>query len=416
MEQTTEQASEEQAKAPQRPTEMTRPVSGRVIAGVAAGIAERFGLPVLLIRIGFVATAFAGGLGVALYLAGWALIRSADEADTPADRFFRGERTTSSWVGIALIIVAGLIILGNFTFFSGEVLLAIALLSVGVLLYTGHIPAPAGQEPDPTSPPADEPAEGGHEPKEGVQRMSSTQIIDDVSTTETLAGDSPAGGHTPPPSMPTPTPTPPELPPVRPREKSILGRLTIGVMLLGMGVLAILDNIDGIPIDADPRHYMALAVTILGLGLLVGSVVGRARWLIIVGAFLVPTLLFSPAFEYDWESDNFDVFVTPAEFDEIAPSYTVDAGNLVIDLTELDWDGELVELDASVDVGNLEVRVPEGVALDGAASVDVGRVGGPNGESWGFGEPSITFDEPGDLGMVVLDLEVNVGNINVFTR
>ncbi len=178
MEQTTEQASEEQAKAPQRPTEMTRPVSGRVIAGVAAGIAERFGLPVLLIRIGFVATAFAGGLGVALYLAGWALIRSADEADTPAERFFRGERTTSSWVGIALIIVAGLIILGNFTFFSGEVLLAIALLSVGVLLYTGHIPAPAGQEPDPTSPPADEPADGGHEPKEGVQRMSSTQIID----------------------------------------------------------------------------------------------------------------------------------------------------------------------------------------------------------------------------------------------
>ncbi len=161
---------------------------------------------------------------------------------------------------------------------------------------------------------------------------------------------------------------------------------------------------------------MALAVTILGLGLLVGSVVGRARWLIIVGAFLVPTLLFSPAFEYDWESDNFDVFVTPTEFDEIAPSYTIDAGNLVIDLTELDWDGELVELDASVDVGNLEVRVPDGVALDGAASVDVGRVGGPNGESWGFGEPSITFDEPGDLGMVVLDLEVNVGNINVFTR
>jgi hypothetical protein len=161
---------------------------------------------------------------------------------------------------------------------------------------------------------------------------------------------------------------------------------------------------------------MALAVTILGLGLLVGSFLGRARWLILVGVILVPTMLFSPVFEYDWESENFDVFVTPASFDEIAPSYTIDAGNLVIDLTDLDWDGQVVELDASVDVGNLEVRVPDGVALDGTASVDVGRVSGPSGESWGFGEPSITFDEPGDQGTVILDLEVNVGNINVFNR
>ena len=168
MEQT-EQVSEEQTQAPPPPPqELVRPVSGRLIAGVAEGLSNRLGIADWIVRAAFVVTAFVGGLGVALYLAGWALIRSEDEPDTPAERFFSGQRSTAGWVGVGLMLIAALILLGTFTFFSGEVIFAIALLSVGLLLYTGTI-APAGR-----AAPEDGDllaAEGDLEPKEGVQRM-----------------------------------------------------------------------------------------------------------------------------------------------------------------------------------------------------------------------------------------------------
>jgi phage shock protein C len=47
---------------------------GRMLAGVAAGMADYFGVDPTLVRIGFVALALLGGLAVPLYLAGWLVI------------------------------------------------------------------------------------------------------------------------------------------------------------------------------------------------------------------------------------------------------------------------------------------------------------------------------------------------------
>lgn len=232
---------------------------------------------------------------------------------------------------------------------------------------------------------------------------------------ETKAGsasdDSTGGGGVPP----TPGPTPPILPPSasKPRERSMLGQLTIGAMLIGLGVLALLDNIPGVAIEADPRHYLALAVVILGLGLVIGGFAGRARWLIIIGAILVPTLMFSPVFEYDWSSDTFDQVVSPSSFADLEPSYSLDVGNLVIDLRNLPWDGETIELSANVDAGNLEIRFPDDIAVVGEASVDVGRVSADGRQSAGLGDPSLELDIPGSSGTVLLDARVDVGNIDI---
>jgi phage shock protein PspC (stress-responsive transcriptional regulator) len=51
-----------------------RGADGRMIAGVASGVAEYFDVDPTIVRIGFVALAFLGGLAVPLYLAGWLLI------------------------------------------------------------------------------------------------------------------------------------------------------------------------------------------------------------------------------------------------------------------------------------------------------------------------------------------------------
>jgi len=392
--------------APEAPVitrELVRPREGRIVAGVAQGLANRYDLPVLLIRVIFVLLTLAGGLGVALYAAGWFLIRSDDEATTPAERIFSSASTSRSWIGIGLVFLAILILLDNFTFLSTGIVWSVGLLVVGVLLYTGDLPRLVrNQESD---------------EQKGVQQMTSIETpVAETVANETAAPVAPSGpGDAGDAVPPTPTPTPPILPPPppKPKETSYLGRITIGLVLVSLGVLAILDNIPGIPIEPQPRHYIALATVVVGLGLIVGGFIGRARWLILIGALLVPTLLFSPVFEYEWNTDEFDRTVSPDTFTELEDSYALEVGNLVIDLTDLPWDGETVDLEASVDAGNIEIWIPPGVGLEGEASVDVGHVGAFGRESSGLGGPTLEFDTPGPAGTVVLDATVDLGNIDI---
>jgi phage shock protein C len=51
-----------------------RPTQGRMIAGVAAALAEYFDVDVTIVRIGIAVLTVFGGAGIALYIAGWLLI------------------------------------------------------------------------------------------------------------------------------------------------------------------------------------------------------------------------------------------------------------------------------------------------------------------------------------------------------
>lgn len=55
---------------------LVRPRQGKFIAGVCAAIADRFGLPKLLVRIGFVIFGLVG-VGEIVYIALWILIPKA---------------------------------------------------------------------------------------------------------------------------------------------------------------------------------------------------------------------------------------------------------------------------------------------------------------------------------------------------
>ncbi len=59
--------------SPERPT-LRRPYQGRMLAGVAAGVARYFGVDEVIVRIAFVVLTVVGGAGIPLYLAGLLLI------------------------------------------------------------------------------------------------------------------------------------------------------------------------------------------------------------------------------------------------------------------------------------------------------------------------------------------------------
>jgi phage shock protein PspC (stress-responsive transcriptional regulator) len=378
--------------------ELTRPLDDRILGGVAAGLSTRLDLPVWLIRALFIIFSFGGGLGLAVYAALWAFIRSEDETDTIAERFFSRTTGTGSWIGIALIFIAILVLLDNIAFLSGGVIWAVGLLAIGLLLYSGELPRLFNES---------------DKSKEGVQQMTTTTRMDNDRADTVEHVDGGAGPATPPPQSPTPAPTPPILPPpASPRLRSILGRVTFGVMAIALGLLALLDNTTTL-IDPSPRHYIGLAITVLGLGLLVGAFVGRARWLILVGVLGLPFLFGSPALEYDFQDwDSATVHQTPTSFDELQGRYEHSFGEMVIDLSALPWEGEAVDIDIDMSIGELVILVPEDVAVTGLAEVGIGHVEFDSDQSSGL-SPELTLNSSGSRGSINLDASMAIGEIDI---
>lgn len=53
---------------------LTRPSRGRIIAGVCAGIAQRFGISPFLVRLAFVLSLLLPGPQILIYLAMWIIV------------------------------------------------------------------------------------------------------------------------------------------------------------------------------------------------------------------------------------------------------------------------------------------------------------------------------------------------------
>jgi len=76
-----------------RPQLLRRPVQDRMIAGVAAGIAQYLGADVTIVRIVLAALTFVGGAGVPIYLACWLLIPEEGSDQSIASGFFQSRQT-----------------------------------------------------------------------------------------------------------------------------------------------------------------------------------------------------------------------------------------------------------------------------------------------------------------------------------
>jgi phage shock protein PspC (stress-responsive transcriptional regulator) len=69
-------------ETPPQSQPLRRPVEGRLLVGVAAGIARYLDVDVTLVRVVFAVLTLVGGAGVPLYLAGW-LLMPEEGSDRP---------------------------------------------------------------------------------------------------------------------------------------------------------------------------------------------------------------------------------------------------------------------------------------------------------------------------------------------
>lgn len=365
------------APAHTEPRRLTRSREQRVVAGVAGGLGEYFGIDPVVFRIGFVALALLGGSGILLYLIGWLVLPEAGHRRSIGQAaVHRG--VSGPAVGVALLVVAGLILVHDaFHFGMGRLTLSLVLLGLGgALLWstrTGEVDGddePAAPPPPPPPPPA-----------------------------------------APPPAAAPGAPPPP--PPPRPRRpRSILGRATFAAVLLIAGAMGLADAAEAVDIGVE--GYLAAALIVAGLGLVVGAWWGRSRWLILLGALLALKLGFLAAFDIPLEGGFGERFVRPTSVDELRDEYHLFAGEMHLDLRGLEFPELPTDIEVTVVFGEMEVLLPDDVSVEVDAEARAGELHVLGQVDEGIG-PDVrrVSRRAGASGTVRLDLEVGAGMIEV---
>ena len=208
--------------------------------------------------------------------------------------------------------------------------------------------------------------------------------------------------------------------------------------MISLGMLGFLDGV--VPgFNPTFRHYMALLVAVVGLGLVVGAWFGRIGGLVALGIVLVPVVLVSlvsNAVEFrtsdngpvvlvslssdtaEYSTSAGDGYHRPAGVDEIPDAYRLGVGSLLVDMRQVDFTGRVVQVKAEVGIGELTVYLPQDVAADVSGRVGIGSI-----RTWDhLGSTSrqgigITSDYvwDGAHGMIILDASVGLGEIEVRT-
>ena len=355
---------------------------------MAAGLALQLGVAAGVIRAAFILLCFVGGLGVLLYVAGWLLIPCEGESESILQGLM-GVGQARRWVGVILVGVAIIILAAETSLIRGDLAFAVVLIGMGVMLFRENLSR--GERP-----PAPRKSHSREAPSDGAAKGSTA--------------------HPPPAAAPPP-----------PRERSYLGRVFVGVAAIALGVLGLLDA--AVP-GFHPHffHYMGLAMGVIGLGVVVGAWFGRPAGLVILAAVLIPVLLLSRLAEaggvnlvsmevssggkvIEFSSAG-QVLHRPGSVEDINESYELGVGGLIIDLRDVDFTGRTVTMVAEVGIGEIVVRLPEGVAADVRGEVGMGSLEVGDWDRDGIGvEADLRLE--GWEGTLALDAGVGIGEIEV---
>lgn len=421
--------------------QLRRSRDDRVVAGVLGGVARRLNVDPVLLRIVTVVLALFGGVGVVLYALGWLLIPAEDADASVAEEALGRGRTHSPelpTIALAVGLVVAIIIAAGGTFRSGvgSLLLVLAIVG-GVMLLrrrdeAGETQAAATDGIQQTYPDypgypgyphaSDEPTDGpaataaGTQPAPGQESVSVSAVPaavppgDIAASTGTGWPEGPDWGPAAPEPYYEPVPTEP---PARPR--SFLGLLTVSATALAIGVLAVMDATWAtIPVSA----YIATALAVVGLGLLIGTWFGRSRGLIWLGLALAialpPAVLVAD--DLDLTADHTRVVLTSIAEVPQEPQ-THGTGQVTYDLSGMELaDDDAIELVINQSIGQLRVIVPPEADVQLTAGANLGEVVAFDGMSGGF-QPSRSVVDLGPDGegggIIELELELGIGQIEV---
>lgn len=370
---------------------LRRSTTDRKIAGVAGGLGRYFDIDPLIFRIVLVTLAVFGGSGLLLYAIGWLLVPEDGDEESEAARLVNG-RATPRIVGGILLGVVGLVVVGNFArtgFGFGGFAALVAVVVAAYLISRGDHARPVVPPRSPTPAPPPAAASGAFGQTPGTAYA-------------TPAG--PAGPVAPPPYAGL------AQPPAPPRPRSVLGRATVSIALLTAGLLVVWNLVTSHDVPAE--ILLACCLAVVGLGLVVGAVRGRARGLILLGAVLTVATTAAAVTHSGIGAGIGNRSWAPHSVAGVHHTYRLGAGTADLDLSRVDLSGgERLDIDVRQGIGDLRITLPPDVSADVLARVRVGEIRMPSGanpdgtsvrrhyvDPRGETDPTITIDAELGLG------------------
>ena len=361
---------------------------------MAGGLGEYTGIDPVLFRVLFAVLTLFGGTGVLLYVVGWLFLPADDQPASPAEvligrgRGGSGRARDAATAAVLVLIglfLAGVLARGD----AGDVVLLLVVVGGAYFVGRNLTERREGGPPPPVPAPPPLVAYQAFEP---AYPQASTAVV----------------------APPAPAPAPEPVRPRPRRERSILGAVTVSVLLVVLGITAALDAGDAV--QPAPEDYLALTVGVLGLGLVVGAWYGRARGLIWLGLPLVLALVVIGSSGVSLEGGAGDRRYAPQRAAQIQDEYRVGVGNLRLDLTGVDFTEQLVHTKLSAGVGNVEVLLPPDVdvSIDARAGLGEVNVLGRTENGTAATRSVVDHGSSGDGSIdLVLDLDVNIGQVEV---
>ena len=366
------------------PRRLVRPLEGRWLGGVAAGLGRYFDVNPLVYRIAFAALALVGGTGLLLYLAAWLVIPEEGREESTAVEALR-QRRDQPWllVGVGLLAFGALFALSEARFGPGTGNVWLAATLVGGALVWWHL-----------SQRADRPraAETTATPDAAPAAAGEATTADEATTTRVQR----------PPSPPRPPAKPSLFAPV-------LGALLAAAGLFGL--LAVLDVY-----DVDVAAALAAGVVIVGAAIAIGAMTQRrVGGLVFLGLLLLSAFSLAAITPVSVGAGVGEKDEQPTTVTALEPSYEHGIGELDLDLSDITLPAGTTSVDASVGIGKLVVTLPEDVAAVIDAHAGVGSIDLLGARDDGV-DADRTLTLPGstaDAPVLDLEADIAIGDIEV---
>ena len=396
---------------------LRRSRSDRKALGVAGGLGQWAGVDPLVFRVLFVVLTIFGGSGLLLYALGWLLVPEDGETESEAQRLVNGRSRSSAAtvIGILVVLVIGIAATGWFIDSGpgfGGLGALVAVIAIVVLISRNHRDGPVtvtgpGAVPAGPPPAPAEPRANGQTPG-----MAYAAAPSSAAPTQAVPPVPPTTAYAPTTTYPVYVPAPP----APPRERSILGRVTVSVALIVVGVLIGWNG--ATDSDVPVRAIIAAALAVVALGLVVGAYIGRARGLVVPGVLL--TLLVSAAAVADIpvRGGVGERTWRPATVSDLHDPYRLGVGQSELDLTRLDLaSAGRTRVEIRQGVGHLLVIVPDNVVVRVVADANAGEVLLPGQHSVNGTDLSerVVLPEGSapSAAVLVVDAELGVGSLEV---
>jgi phage shock protein PspC (stress-responsive transcriptional regulator) len=423
--------------------------SDRKIAGVAGGLGRAFGVDPVLIRVAFVILTIFAGFGLLPYVACWLLLPADGDEVSPAESLLgRGRSATPPILAVGLAIVALISILSTFSWGPPFWPLVIAgCVAILILRKKGRECSgrEAKQSFDQWSAKAAEAGRSWGEQAEqwvarqpwsgsGTQQQSQSPFEKpafwDESRDEqhaadptrvnlrkdgTTTADQPAAPQPPswdplgvaPFAWDLPEPTPAEPPPPARRQRSVIGRITLGMVLL-VGGLATVGAVQGWW-ALTWAGVSAVALTIVAIGLLIGSLRGEGRSLIGPGIFLSLVTLALTITGISGTTGYGQQTWVPTSVAAAEQDFVLNGGQGTLDLRRLDLEpGQTVDTEVTVRAGQATVIVPTEATVNVTCTANAGEIDCLGEVKDGL-QQEITRTQQGSPDEGTINLTVHVG-------